>query len=82
VKIDQSFVGSISSAGEGLAITTAVVRMARALGLVTVAEGVETKGQSSVLQSLGCDWAQGFHFSRPLPAREAGQLLETALNPR
>jgi EAL domain-containing protein (putative c-di-GMP-specific phosphodiesterase class I) len=53
--------------------------MARSLGLVTVAEGIETKGQSAVLQSLGCDWGQGYHFSRPLSAVEAGALLHTAL---
>ncbi|MBL8777302.1 MAG: EAL domain-containing protein [Acidimicrobiales bacterium] len=75
VKIDQSFVNGLGSTGGGLAITAAVVLMARSLGLVTVAEGVETKGQSAVLQSLGCDWGQGYHFARPLPAAEAGALL-------
>ena len=75
VKIDQSFVNGLGSSGGGLAITAAVVLMARSLGLVTVAEGVETKGQSAVLQSLGCDWGQGYHFARPLPAAEAGALL-------
>lgn len=79
VKIDQSFVTGLGSTGGGLAITAAVVLMARSLGLVTVAEGIETKGQSAVLQSLGCDWGQGYHFSRPLSAVEAGALLHTAL---
>ena len=79
VKIDQSFVTGLGSTGGGLAITAAVVLMARSLGLVTVAEGVETKGQSAVLQSLGCDWGQGYHFARPLPAAEAGALLHTSL---
>ena len=79
VKIDQSFVEGLGSTGGGLAITAAVVLMARSLGLVTVAEGVETRGQSAVLQSLGCDWGQGYHFARPLPAAEAGALLNTTL---
>ena len=79
VKIDQSFVTGLGSTGGGLAITAAVVLMARSLGLVTVAEGVETKGQTAVLQSLGCDWGQGYHFARPLPAAEAGALLHTSL---
>ena len=79
VKIDQSFVNGLGSTGGGLAITAAVVLMARSLGLVTVAEGVETKGQTAVLQSLGCDWGQGYHFARPLPAHEAGALLHTTL---
>ena len=79
VKIDQSFVNGLGSTGGGLAITAAVVLMARSLGLVTVAEGVETKGQTAVLQSLGCDWGQGYHFARPLPADEAGAFLHTTL---
>jgi len=79
VKIDQSFVEGLGSSGGGLAITAAVVLMARALGLITVAEGIETRGQSAVLQSLGCDWGQGYHFARPLPAAEAGALLHTTL---
>ena len=79
VKIDQSFVNGLGSTGGGLAITAAVVLMARSLGLVTVAEGVETKGQTAVLQSLGCDWGQGYHFARPLPPDEAGALLHTTL---
>ena len=79
VKIDQSFVSGLGSTGGGLAITAAVVLMARSLGLVTVAEGIETKGQSAVLQSLGCDWGQGYHYARPLPPAEAGALLHTLL---
>ena len=79
VKIDRSFVEGLGSTGGGLAITAAVVLMARSLDLVTVAEGVETKGQTAVLQSLGCDWAQGYHFARPLPPIEAGALLNTTL---
>ena len=79
VKIDQSFIEALGSTGGGLAITAAVVLMARSLGLVTVAEGVETRGQTAVLQSLGCDWGQGYHFARPLPAHEAAALLNTTL---
>ena len=47
---------------------SAIIRMAQALGMQTTAEGVETDGQLEFLRAQGCDEAQGFYFSRPLPA--------------
>ncbi|MCU1466504.1 MAG: hypothetical protein JWM72_2432, partial [Actinomycetia bacterium] len=69
LKIDQSFILDLELPGN-LAITRYSIELARTLGLVTVAEGVETEASLEVLDRLGCDEAQGFLFSRPLPADE------------
>jgi EAL domain-containing protein (putative c-di-GMP-specific phosphodiesterase class I) len=68
LKIDRSFVNDLESSDDARAIVDAVVRLAHALGLRVVAEGVETKAQRDVLLRLGCDELQGYLFSRPLPA--------------
>lgn len=67
LKIDRSFVSGIVEEPDDLAIVEHVVGLARALGLVTVAEGVEQSGQLRCLQLLRCDRAQGFWFSPPVP---------------
>ena len=61
--------------GEGSPVATAVMHMARALGLIASAEGVEDADQLAGLRSLGCDWAQGFLFAKPLPPDEITALL-------
>jgi len=66
LKIDRSFVEGLAGGGDDAAIVSAVVDLAHALGLVTVGEGVETVEQLSALRTMGCDVAQGFHFSRPV----------------
>jgi diguanylate cyclase (GGDEF)-like protein/PAS domain S-box-containing protein len=68
LKIDQSFVRDLTDDVEDRAIVDAVIRMAAALGLQTLAEGVETEGQLDFLRSHGCQAVQGFLFSRALPA--------------
>jgi diguanylate cyclase (GGDEF)-like protein/PAS domain S-box-containing protein len=68
LKIDQSFVRDLTDDAEDRAIVDAVIRMAAALGLQTLAEGVETEGQLAFLRRQGCQAVQGFLFSRPLPA--------------
>ena len=75
VKLDRSFVGAIDEHGEGSAIARAVINMAHALGITVTAEGVETDAQRLGLRALGCDRAQGFLFSPPLPAEEFSALL-------
>ena len=78
LKIDQSFVRDLHNAGNDQAIVSAIIRMAQALGMRTTAEGVETAEQLAFLRMQGCDEAQGYHFSRPLPAAE----LETFMRER
>src|SRR5690606_41549172 len=68
LKIDQSFVAALDD--NDRSIVQAVVSIARSLGLATLAEGVETPVQLAELRALGCDEAQGYLFSRPLPVAE------------
>jgi len=75
LKIDQSFVGGIDAASGDRAIVEAVLRLGEALGLTTVAEGVETESQAAFLRGRGCALAQGYLFSRPLPASEIAEFI-------
>jgi diguanylate cyclase (GGDEF)-like protein/PAS domain S-box-containing protein len=75
LKIDQSFVRQLGAEGEDSAIVTAVINMARSLKLQVVAEGVETVRELEFLREHDCDQAQGYYFSRPVPADEFARLL-------
>ncbi|MFN6997396.1 MAG: putative bifunctional diguanylate cyclase/phosphodiesterase [Aquincola tertiaricarbonis] len=66
LKIDRAFVRDLETSADARAIVEAVVRLAHALGLNVVAEGVETPGQRDVLHALGCDELQGFLFAKPM----------------
>lgn len=70
LKLDRSLVRDIGDDPTDRAIATAVVGMGRALGLQVVAEGVETAEQAGILRELGCDLAQGYLYSRPLPMEQ------------
>jgi diguanylate cyclase (GGDEF)-like protein/PAS domain S-box-containing protein len=67
LKIDQSFVSGVTNDSEDQGIVAAIIKLADSLGLETVAEGVETPGQLTFLQTHGCREAQGYYFSEPLP---------------
>jgi EAL domain-containing protein (putative c-di-GMP-specific phosphodiesterase class I) len=79
VKIDQSFVRQISTAGDDTTIVKAVIGMARGLKLRVIAEGVETLEEVAFLRAYRCEEAQGYYFSRPLPAQEFAMLLRNGI---
>ena len=68
LKVDRSFVNSMIERRESRKIVSAVVGLGQSLGLVTVAEGIETQEQAEMMLRLGCDIGQGYFFGRPMPA--------------
>ncbi|MEA3057127.1 MAG: diguanylate cyclase, partial [Actinomycetota bacterium] len=75
IKIDKSFVGGLGRSDEDTAIVAAVTGLAGALGLHTIAEGVETVGQRSALLALGCELGQGYLWHPPASAGDFGDWL-------
>lgn len=75
LKIDQSFVRDIPGNADSVAIVSAILAMAKELGVSTLAEGVEEASQLSFLQSKGCDYIQGYYYSKPIPAEDFTKLL-------
>jgi len=71
LKIDQSFVSAMMADGDSTAIVRAVLSLARALGMETTAEGIDSDDLAEMLTELGCTYGQGYHFSEPLPADQA-----------
>ncbi|HEY2430044.1 MAG TPA: EAL domain-containing protein [Acidimicrobiales bacterium] len=80
VKIDRTFVADLGSETADVAIIRAIAELARNLGLVTVAEGVETERQAEVLDGLACHLAQGYHFARPAPREVVERILSTEVS--
>jgi|GEM_PF-2868474 len=75
LKIDRSFVQRMNCDRENLKIVEAIVALARNLSMDVVAEGIETEAQFAQLQALGCEYGQGYYFSRPLSGEAATELL-------
>ena len=75
LKVDEIFIRDIASNPADAAIAQAIISMAHSLGMKVVAEGVKTREQMELLRAEGCDFAQGFYFSLPLPSNEIERLL-------
>src|SRR5215217_6826667 len=67
IKIDQSFVKGLGEDVDDTAVVRMIIELAHTLRLEIIAEGVETEEQATLLKEMGCDFAQGYHFSKPLP---------------
>jgi diguanylate cyclase (GGDEF)-like protein len=75
LKVDRSFVAGLGTDPQDTPIVRSVVGLAEALGLAAVAEGVETREQLAELHDVECRYAQGFHFARPMPPEQLGEVL-------
>jgi EAL domain-containing protein (putative c-di-GMP-specific phosphodiesterase class I) len=75
LKIDRRFLRDVPERGDAASMVTAIVRLARALGMLAVAEGVETPAQRRFLEERDCPLAQGFHLGRPMTAVEVAAQL-------
>ena len=75
VKVDRSFVSRLEDDVRGFELVQAIVTLSHNLGMDVVAEGVETRVQAEQLLALGCEYAQGFHFSKAVEATEAGRFI-------
>jgi predicted signal transduction protein with EAL and GGDEF domain/CheY-like chemotaxis protein len=82
LKIDRSFVRDLGITPQSSAVVSAIIALARSLGLRVIAEGVENLRQMEVLHRLGCGVMQGFLFSKPLPPDELEQWLQQTVLPR
>ena len=75
VKLDRSFISAIERNVSAQAVVRAAIEMSHALGKYVVAEGVEDAAQLALLSTMGCDIAQGYHLSPPLPAAEFAEFV-------
>ena len=82
IKIDRSFIKDLGDDSGSDAIVGAVIALSKRLNMATTAEGIETAEQLQLLRLEGCDEAQGYYFSRPLPAEELSRRLEKDLSTR
>lgn len=80
LKIDRSFVGAMETDDDNALIVSSIIGLAHDLGMAVIAEGVENEQTLMRLKSLDCDYAQGFHICRPLPAQEMTEWLRNSLS--
>jgi EAL domain-containing protein (putative c-di-GMP-specific phosphodiesterase class I) len=79
LKIDQSFVKRIGSKSDSTIIIETIISLAQSLNMHTVAEGVETRSQLDKLMAIGCNFGQGYLFSRPCDLVTASKILQSGL---
>jgi diguanylate cyclase (GGDEF)-like protein/PAS domain S-box-containing protein len=77
IKIDQSFVRNLAPHSDDMVLCGAMIAMAHKLGIKVIAEGIETSQQRDLLIAAGCDYGQGYLFSRPVAAEEFNKMLES-----
>lgn len=75
LKIDRSFITTMEDKPDNMEIVRSIISLAHSLGKQVVAEGVETESQLAIIKDLGCEFVQGFYFSKPLPTDKAETLL-------
>lgn len=75
LKVDQSFVRAMSKEDKSLELVRSIIGLGKNMNMSIIAEGVEDVEEARLLQSLGCDYAQGYHFARPLPEKDVIALL-------
>ena len=80
LKIDQSFVSNLTPDSDDMALCESIIVMAHKLGLKVIGEGVETAGQRDLLAAAGCDYAQGYLYSKPVPSEQFTALLKQNLS--
>jgi EAL domain-containing protein (putative c-di-GMP-specific phosphodiesterase class I) len=78
LKIDRSFVHAVGQNRDSRKIAAALVNLAKSMGMITVAEGVETEEQAVIMNDLGCDLAQGFLFGKPAAVDEISRMIAEA----
>ncbi|MGL5260194.1 MAG: EAL domain-containing protein [Lachnospiraceae bacterium] len=76
VKLDMKFIEKGENETRSGSILSSVIRMIQGINLITIAEGVETREQMDYLRSIGCDYMQGYYFSKPMPLEEFENILE------
>ena len=76
LKIDQSFVKELQADSDDMALCEAIIAMAHKLGIKVIAEGIETETHFNLLSSAGCDYGQGYFFSKPLPTKQFQTYLD------
>jgi diguanylate cyclase (GGDEF)-like protein len=81
LKMDKSFVRAAGRSESGRALARTIISLGKALGLETVAEGVESETEAQLLLGMGCHIAQGYHYSMPVPAEEIGRMIAEAPGP-
>jgi EAL domain-containing protein (putative c-di-GMP-specific phosphodiesterase class I) len=76
LKIDHSFTAAMTDSGSShRAVVEAIIGLGRQLAITVIAEGVETAEEATLLLELGCAYAQGFHYSRPIPGHELRSVM-------